>query len=132
MTTTKTKTVAARLVKLGINGSLQGNKPPSAVKLQKYIFSQIRNLQTNLNNFNAQTERLYKPETYEPDPATMWKKIFAAKRFKGKQLEIVKQLAAWREITARERNRPRKWILANHVIVENTNNIPTFFLLIYI
>ncbi len=48
----------------------------------------------------------------------MWKKIFAAKRLKGKQLEIVKRLAAWREITARERNRPRKWILADHAMIE--------------
>ena len=48
----------------------------------------------------------------------MWKKIFSAKRLKGKQLEIVKQLAEWREITARKQNRPRKWIIDNHVIIE--------------
>lgn len=62
--------------------------------------------------------RLIKPETYQPAPENMWKKIFAAKRMKGKQLEIVKELAAWREITARERNRPRKWILADHAMIE--------------
>lgn len=64
--------------------------------------------------------RLIKPETYQPAPENMWKKIFAAKRMKGKQLEIVKKLAAWREITARERNRPRKWILADHAMIEMT------------
>ncbi len=67
---------------------------------------------------NEKLARLIKAETYEPDPANMWKKIFAAKRLKGKQLEIVKKLAAWREITARERNRPRKWILADHAMIE--------------
>lgn len=72
----------------------------------------------NLNDFNAQTEKLAKPETYQPDPETMWKKIFAAKRLKGRQLLIIKQLAAWRERTARERNRPRKWILADHAMIE--------------
>ncbi len=46
------------------------------------------------------------------------KKYLPLKRLKGKQLEIVKQLAAWREITARERNRPRKWILADHAMIE--------------
>ncbi len=67
---------------------------------------------------NEKLAILIKAENYEPDPANMWKKIFAAKRLKGKQLEIVKQLAAWREITARERNRPRKWILADHAMIE--------------
>ncbi len=82
------------------------------------IFSEkIKEVQ-NLHDFNAQIEKLAKPETYQPDPALMWKKIFAAKRMQGKQLEIVKQLAAWRETTARERNRPRKWILADHAMIE--------------
>jgi ribonuclease D len=67
---------------------------------------------------NEKLARLTKSETYQPDPAYMWKKIFAAKRLKGKQLEIIKKLAAWREITARERNRPRKWILADHAMIE--------------
>ena len=82
------------------------------------IFSGKIKTVDNLHNFNAQTERLYKPQTYEPDPATMWKKIFSAKRLKGKQLEKVKKLAEWREITARKQNRPRKWIIDNHVIIE--------------
>ena len=73
---------------------------------------------SHLTTLNEKLARLTKAETYQPDPANMWKKIFAAKRLKGKQLEIVKKLAAWREITARERNRPRKWILADHAMIE--------------
>ncbi|MBL1141541.1 MAG: ribonuclease D [Proteobacteria bacterium] len=82
------------------------------------VFKEKINKVENLHDFNAQINKLAKPETYQPDPATMWKKIFAAKRLKGKQQIIVKQLAAWREITARERNRPRKWILADHAMIE--------------
>lgn len=82
------------------------------------IFSEKINSIENLHNFNAQIERLYKPLTYEPDPASMWKKIYAAKRLKGKQLDIVKKLAEWREVTARKRNRPRKWILENNKIID--------------
>jgi ribonuclease D len=78
----------------------------------------------NLHDFNGQIERLTKPETYEPDPDSMWKKIFAAKRCKGKQLDIIKRLAAWREITARERNKPRKWILENYAIIEIAKTLP--------
>ena len=82
------------------------------------VFSEKIKAVTNLHDFNMQIERLYKAETYVPDAAMMWKKIFAAKRLKGKQLQIVKQLAEWRELTAREKNRPRKWILENHGIIE--------------
>lgn len=82
------------------------------------IFSEKIKKVADLHNFNAQIERLSKPQTYEPDPATMWKKIYAAKRLGGKQLETVKKLAEWREVTARKRNRPRKWILSNHEIIE--------------
>jgi len=86
-------------------------------KIYEVFLEKIKNVK-NLHDFNAQIERLLKAETYLPDPEKMWKKIFSAKRLKGRQLEIVKKLAAWREITARERNRPRKWILDNHTIIE--------------
>jgi len=76
------------------------------------------------NILTEKSARLTKADTYQPDPATMWKKIFAAKRLKGKPLEVVKQLAAWRELTARERNRPRKWILADHAMVEMAKILP--------
>ncbi len=86
-------------------------------KIYEVFAEKIKSIE-NLHNFNAQTERLYKPQTYEPDPTTMWKKIFAAKRLKGKQLDIIKKLAEWREITARKQNKPRKWILENHIIID--------------
>jgi ribonuclease D len=77
--------------------------------------------QTSLNQKLA---NLVRAETYKPDPDLMWKKMFAAKRMKGKQLAIVKRLAAWRELTARERNRPRKWILADYALIEIAKQMP--------
>ena len=77
--------------------------------------------QTSLNQKLA---NLIKAETYKPDPDLMWKKMFAAKRMKGKQLAVVKKLAAWRELTARKRNRPRKWILADHALIEIAKQLP--------
>jgi len=73
---------------------------------------------------NDKLDRLKKPATYEPDPGLMWKKIFAAKKMKGKQLDIIKKLAAWREITARKRNRPRKWILSDLSLIEMVKQLP--------
>ena len=73
---------------------------------------------------NEKCQALADPELYEPDPARMWKKIKAARHVKGKSLAILKELAAWREITAREENRPRKWILPDHTLVEMARSLP--------
>jgi ribonuclease D len=77
-----------------------------------------------LSSLDEQLAVLEKPETYLPDPEKMWKKIFAARKLKGKQLAVVKQLAAWREMTARERNRPRKWILPDHSLIALATQLP--------
>lgn len=76
------------------------------------------------SSLNEKLANLIKAETYKPDPNLMWKKMFAAKRMRGKQLETIKKLAAWRELTARERNRPRKWILADHALIEMAKQLP--------
>lgn len=73
---------------------------------------------------NQKLANLIKAETYKPDPDLMWKKMFAAKKMKGKPLAILKKLAAWRELTARQRNRPRKWILADHALIEIAKTSP--------
>ncbi len=67
---------------------------------------------------------LYLPETYRPNPEDMWKKIFAVRRLKGKSLTIAKKLAAWREVTARKNNIPRKWVLSNQALVELAKQMP--------
>jgi len=77
-----------------------------------------------LSSLDEQHVVLEKPETYQPDPEKMWKKIFAAKRLHGKPLAVVKQLAAWRELTARSRNRPRKWIIPDHALVDIAMRLP--------
>ncbi|MEX2352787.1 MAG: ribonuclease D [Gammaproteobacteria bacterium] len=68
---------------------------------------------------------LNNPELYEPDPHRMWRKIREARRMNGRPLEILKQLAAWREITAREENQPRKWILPDHTLLELARQMPS-------
>ena len=57
-------------------------------------------------------------DTYEPDPAMMWKKIKGAGRLKGVQLAILQKLAEWREARAIESNRPRRWILKDEVMLD--------------
>ena len=63
-------------------------------------------------------ESLTNSDTYEPDPAMMWKKIKGAGRLKGVQLAILQKLAEWREARAIESNRPRRWILKDEVMLD--------------
>ncbi len=75
-------------------------------------------------NVNDQLAVLEKSETYQPDPENMWKKIRAARQLNGKNLAVVKQLAAWRENAARNQNRPRKWILPDHSLIDIARQLP--------
>ncbi|MGY8814934.1 MAG: ribonuclease D [Gammaproteobacteria bacterium] len=70
--------------------------------------------------FNALT----RPALYDPEPGVMWKKIKSSKKLTGDPLEYLKKLAAWRELTARDENQPRKWVLSDHVLVELSKNKP--------
>jgi len=67
-----------------------------------------------VEEFNALTQ----PALYDPEPGVMWKKIKSSKKLTGDPLEYLKKLAAWREITARDDNQPRKWVLSYHILVD--------------
>ncbi len=56
-------------------------------------------------------------DIYQLPLDSLWKKVSGHARLKGTQLAIVKQLASWREQRARTQNLPRKWILADDVII---------------
>ncbi len=67
---------------------------------------------------------LARPELYLPDPETMWLKIKEARKLEGNSLAVLQQLAAWREITARAENQPRKWILQDYTLVDMARLLP--------
>ncbi len=78
----------------------------------------------NHDQLTQQFSLLAEPDTYQPDPARMWKKIYAAKRLRGRPLRVVKALAAWRELTARKQNRPRKWIVSDQALIDLAKLLP--------
>ncbi len=69
--------------------------------------------------------QLTKPETFQVDKRTMWKKIKSANRLPAKKLSIVQELTDWRESRAIELNRPRKHVLSDDVIVDIANQQPS-------
>ena len=79
-----------------------------------------------LPQFQEQCRALNRSELYEPDPETMWQKIRirAVKNFREPSLTVFKKLAAWRELTARGKNLPRKWIIKDHALVAIARELP--------
>jgi ribonuclease D len=90
---------------------------------QKFIASLKTSAQ--LSVMDEEFKALTRPDLYEPDPETMWQKIKIARNLKGESLAVLKKLAAWRELTARKENQPRKWILGDHALLELAKLRPT-------
>jgi len=70
-------------------------------------------------------EDISNPERYNKPAKNMWQKIRAAQFLKGAQLATLQALAEWRELTARESNRPRNWILKDDAIADLAKQRPT-------
>ncbi len=64
------------------------------------------------------------PDRYQPDPEHVWKKIREAKKLKGEKLAVLQKLSAWREVTARQENRPRNWLIKDDAIVDMAQLLP--------
>ena len=62
--------------------------------------------------------RLGDKSLYVPDPDSAWKKVKGTRPLNASQRRIMKRLAAWREVQADARDRPRKWIIDDAVIVD--------------
>ena len=63
-------------------------------------------------------EELENPNNYKVLPEQAWLKIRGKNKLSTKQLSIVQALAAWRETTAQEENRPKTWLLRDEVIFD--------------
>jgi ribonuclease D len=64
------------------------------------------------------------PALYEPDPADAWKRLRALHKLPPAMRARAKVLAVWREKTARLRNLPRGWILADEALFRTAESLP--------
>lgn len=71
-----------------------------------------------LNWPNRDFDRLTNPETYQLNARSRWKKVKGLQNLKSQQLSILRELAAWREEEAASRNRPRRWIIGDEVLID--------------
>lgn len=63
------------------------------------------------------------PETYTVDPYAVWQKI-RVRSPKPRMLAILRELAAWREITAQKRNVPRMRVMRDEVMLDLAASTP--------
>lgn len=69
-------------------------------------------------------DELVKSSLYEIDAEQVWQRVSGKTRLKGQQLAILQKLAAWREQQAKQRDKPRKWILADDMLVSLAQHPP--------
>ena len=64
------------------------------------------------------------PATYETPPEEMFRSIKHATRLNGRQLAVLREVAAWRENEAQRKNLPRQWVLKDEVLIELARRKP--------
>ena len=61
---------------------------------------------------------------YQVDYASLWQRLKGVQKLKGVRLQVASALSQWREQTAQRKNRPRRWILKDEVIVDIARRMP--------
>lgn len=73
---------------------------------------------------DSEWQNLTDPHLYEKPADDAWKRLRGADKLKGGRLAVTQQLAKWRELTARERNLPRNWLLKDDVLLDLAKQMP--------
>ena len=68
-----------------------------------------------------------KAANYLIDSDHLWRKLKGVQKLKGVELQIALQLCEWRENLAQQKNRPRRWVAADHWIVDIARKKPVNF-----
>ena len=61
---------------------------------------------------------LANPARYQTTPDTAWRKIKGLNKLKGLQLAVLQKLSAWREQQAIDKDKPRRWIAADVIMLD--------------
>lgn len=87
-------------------------------------------LQANLDRsgraswLDEETAELTDPAIYRLDPAEAWRR-FRTRSTNRRFLAVLRELAAWRELAAQQRNLPRNRIIRDESLLEIAAHIPT-------
>lgn len=70
-----------------------------------------------------EVESLLDPSNYVMEPSEQWKRV-RIRRPTRKALAVLREVASWREKTARQRDLPRAWVIKDESIAEIAANQP--------
>ena len=63
-------------------------------------------------------------DNYRVDMSSLWKRLKGANKLKGVKLQIASELCQWRETVAQQRDKPRRWITKDDVLVDIARRVP--------
>lgn len=72
----------------------------------------------------AECRKYTDPALYERDPRTLYRRIRNGKNLSPQGLALLRELAAWRDDEARQRNRPHGRVLSNEILVDLARRAP--------
>lgn len=81
--------------------------------------------QNRLQWLDGDFKRATNAELYTINAYSRWKKVKGLHVLKRPQLAILRELAAWRENLAELKNRPRRWILKDEILIDLARQQPT-------
>ncbi len=88
----------------------------------------MRDKLTELNRLHwldSEWQNLTRADLYEKPADEVWRRLRGIDKLKGGRLAVAQQLAKWRELTARDRNLPRNWLLKDEVMMDLAKQMPT-------
>jgi ribonuclease D len=74
--------------------------------------------------FAEEMAELANPETYRSDPSEAWRRFRLRGRVDPRFFAVLRELAAWRETAARQRNLPRGRIMRDEAVLEIAAHAP--------
>ncbi len=76
------------------------------------------------NWLNSEFEALCKPSLYITHPEDAWSKVKGINRLRPRQLAAAKNISQWREEMAIKKDLPRRWILADDILLAAAQLLP--------
>lgn len=64
------------------------------------------------------------PALYQVELADQWQRVSGNQKLRRKQLAVLQELCIWREQTAMDKDKPRKWILADNHLIAIATQMP--------
>jgi ribonuclease D len=133
------ETLAAKLADAHIDKTSRftdWSRRPLTERQLKYAIADVAYLRTVYEKLAAQLDRssrhgwldeemavLTDPATYRLDPANAWKRL-KVRSSNRRMLALVRELAAWRETAAQQRNLPRNRIIRDEALLEIAAHAP--------